>query len=43
MFTKILIFVVILVGIIFGMMDFYDRNGKGEEYDFVKFFKNLFK
>ena len=43
MFTKILIFVVILVGIIFVMMDFYDRNGNGEEYDFVKFFKNLFK
>jgi len=43
MFTKMLIFAVILIGLVFAMMDFYDRNEKGEEYDIVTFFKKLFK
>ncbi len=43
MLTKVIIFVAILIGLIFAMMDFYDRNDKDEEYDMVAFFKKLFK
>jgi len=43
MFTKIVLFIIILIGLGFGMMDYYERDGTGEEYNIVLFIKNLFK